>query len=431
MRTEASTTDTELNLSRPTYRYYPWLIVLLSAMFLFYKYIMQVSPSIMTYQLMRDFKIDGVGLGNLAATFFYTYFITQLFVGVLLDKISPRFLSGAAILTSALGTYFFSFADSIVFACLARGLMGFGAAFATVSYMKLTANWFKPHQFAFIGGLLATAAMLGAAFGQAPLAWLVNQTGWRHGLVICAWFGISIALLFFVIVRDHPKTEQFLCSKKEQSYVAWHDIVKIFQNKQNWLLTAYNGLAFTPVIVFGGLWGNPFLMQAYHLSETKTATVVSMVFFGLALGGPALGFLSDRLQVRRQVMITGAFLALITATLVIYLNIFPTWIVGCLLFLFGFGTGAFMLGFAIGKEINPIAVSATIIALINTGDGVFGSFTEPLIGKFLDLGWDGRIVNGVHHFSVSNYHHAFIILPIYLLAAIVTVFYIKENTQRR
>ena len=43
--------------------------------------------------------------------------------------------------------------------------MGLGrltTAFATVSYMKMTSLWFKPNQFAFVGGLLATAAMLGA-----------------------------------------------------------------------------------------------------------------------------------------------------------------------------------------------------------------------------------------------------------------------------
>lgn len=428
MNTEAKTMNTDFSLSRPTYRYYPWIVVLFSAMFLFYKYIMQISPSIMTQQLMQTFHVNGVGLGNLAATFFYTYFITQLFVGVLLDKISPRYLSSAAILTSALGTYFFTYTDNIIYAGIARSLMGMGAAFATVSYMKLTANWFKPHQFAFVGGLLATAAMVGAIFGQAPLAWVVSHVGWRQSLIICAWVGATIAVLFFIIIRDQPRTELSPYAKRASYSVTLKDVICILKNKQNWLLTAYNGLAFTPVVVFGGLWGNPFIMEAYNLSATETATLVSFVFFGLAVGGPALGYLSDQLQVRRQVMITGAILALLTATSVIYINSLPIWLLGSLLFLFGFGTGAFMLGFAIGKEINPIIMSATVIALINTGDGICGSFTEPMIGKFLDMGWDGKIVNGVHYFSVSNYHHAFFVIPFYLFLSIVLVFFIKENT---
>lgn len=411
--------------SRLSHPSYPWIIVTLSAAFLFYKYIMQVSPSIMTTQLMQTFGVNGTGLGNLAATFFYTYFITQMFVGILLDKLSPRFLSSAAIFTSALGTYFFSQADHIVMAAIARGFMGMGAAFATVSYMKLTANWFKPHRFAFIGGLLATAAMAGAIFGQAPLAWLVDSQGWRQSLVWCAWLGVILSVLFVVLIRDEPPTP--LNTPKVNLKISMRDVGKILKNKQNWLLTIYSGLAFTPVAIFAGLWGNPFIMEAHQLTPTETAGVVSSVFFGLALGGPSLGYLSDKMGKRKNVMIYGALVSLLTATSVIYINHIPVWAVSGLLFLFGFGTGAFMLGFAIGKEINPISMSATVIALINTGDGIFGSITEPLVGKFLDLGWDGTLQNGVHYFSVSNFRHALLVVPLYLLVTVILVLFIRER----
>lgn len=409
-------------------RFYPWLIVIFSAAFLFYKYIMQVSPSIMTHELMQTFHVNGTGLGNLAATFFYTYFITQMFVGVLLDKLSPRFLSAGAILTSALGTYFFAHADNIVTAALARGCMGMGAAFATVSYMKLTANWFKPHRFAFIGGLLATAAMAGAIFGQAPLAYLVSQAGWRSSLVVCAWLGIILSLAFVLLVRDQPNEGIHPNSPSNISFkVSFSDVMNIVKNPQNWLLTIYSGLAFTPVAIFAGLWGNPFISAAYHMSPTQTAGIVSSVFFGLAIGGPVLGYLSDKMGERKRVMLAGAILSLISATSVIYIGHMPIWLVSSLLFLFGFGTGAFMLGFAIGKEINPISMSATVIALINTGDGIFGSITEPLVGKFLDLNWDGRIVNGVHDFTVENFRHALAVVPCYLLVTVILVFFIRQK----
>lgn len=52
---------------------YPWVVIALTAAFLFYKYILQVSPSIMTEDLMRVFHIQGTGLGNLAASFFILF----------------------------------------------------------------------------------------------------------------------------------------------------------------------------------------------------------------------------------------------------------------------------------------------------------------------------------------------------------------------
>ena len=41
-------------------------------------------------------------------------------------------------------------------------LMGVGAAFATVGYLKLTALWFTDSMYNIIAGLLATAASLGS-----------------------------------------------------------------------------------------------------------------------------------------------------------------------------------------------------------------------------------------------------------------------------
>ena len=54
---------------------YPWIVFLLGACFFFYKYFVQVSPSVMTTDLMRDFHLNGAGLGNLSACYFYSYLI--------------------------------------------------------------------------------------------------------------------------------------------------------------------------------------------------------------------------------------------------------------------------------------------------------------------------------------------------------------------
>ncbi len=408
------------------YNYYPWVITLISAMFLFYKYVMQVSPSVMTHQWMQAFQIDGLGLGYLAATFFAAYTVTQIFVGVLLDRLSPRFLSTAAILTSAVGTFFFAESHSLTTASISRALMGVGAAFATVSYMKLTANWYRPERFALVGGLLATAAMLGAVAGQG-LTWLIEAYGWRHSLIICGWFGVALAAIFIVFVRDQPKVQLSPYANKKMHRITLSDIWRILSNGQNWVLTFYSGLAFSPVAVLGGLWGNPFISEAYNLSPKKTASLVSLIFIGLAIGGPLLGFISDRLRVRREVMLYSAILSLVSISCVIYINNLPLVMLGILFFLFGFGTGAFMLGFAIGKEINLIAFAATVIALINTGDAIFGAITEPLIGKFLDLGWDHQMKDGVHYFSVTDYRWAFLVIPAYLIITAILVVFIKET----
>lgn len=403
---------------------WPVLIMFLASGFLFYKYVLQVFPSIIADQLMEQFHLTGAGLGWLAASFYYSYMITQLFVGVLLDRFSTRWLTTTAILACAAGVLMFSQAETVLAAGLFRALMGVGVAFATVSYMKLAANWFPPHQYAFVSGLLATAAMAGAVFGQAPLAWLINQFGWRYCLSLVGITGFGFAFVFFLIVRDRASSE---AATRELPRASFSDVVQVFKNRQNWLLTLYSGLAFSPVAVFGGLWGNPFLEQAYHLGKTQAASMVSLVFIGLGLGSPLLGMLSDKLGNRRGVMFFSTLVSGVAITMIVYVNTLPLFLLSILLFVFGFGLGAFMLVFAMGKEINPMSLTATVIAMINTSDAVLDALTEPFIGKLLDLSWDGKIVNGVHQFSLHSYHIALGVLPVYLFIAAALLLWVSEN----
>lgn len=406
---------------------YPILVISLCALFLFYKYVLQIYPSVITNQLMQEFNLTGAGLGYLAGMFYYAYMVTQLLVGVLLDRFGTRWLTGVAIFSCAIGVMIFSQSQSLFSAVLSRGLMGAGVAFATVAYMKVGANWFPARQFAFITGLCASAAMAGAVFGQAPLALIVNAIGWRESLYMIGIVGMVLALFFVLAVREHPPAMLTSDASKQESKVSFKDILAVLKNKQNWLLTLYSGLAFSPIAIFGGLWGNPFIEQAYHLSRAHAATMVSLVFIGLGLGGPILGMVSDRLGERRNFMIACTLVGCVAISLVLFCHPMPTWLLGVFLFTFGFALGAFVLVFAIGKELNSAALTATVISMINASDAILDGVTEPAIGKLLDLTWDGTVVNGAHYFSLSSYHIGLGVLPIFLLLASVILLGVKKQ----
>jgi MFS family permease len=406
---------------------YAYTIISLCACFLFYKYILQIYPSIITESLMREFNLNGAGLGNLAATFYYSFMVTQLFVGVMSDKYSARWITSGAIFCCALGACLFVQSHTLLAAELSRALMGVGVAFATVAYMKLAAVWFPPRQYAFIGGLLASAAMAGAVCGKAPLSWMMNALGWRESLNIIGVAGIILAFLFVIAVRDMPPALR--AEKIEAPVVSLRDVLAVLKNKQNWLLTLYGGLAFSPIAVFGGLWGDPFIQQAYNLDKTQAASLVSLVFIGLGIGSPLLGMLSDRLGDRRNLMFYSTLIGGIAISLVLYAHPMPVWVMAALLFIFGFALGSFVLVFTIGKELNSLHLTATVIAMINASDAVLDAITEPGIGKLLDICWDGKIVNGVHYFSLQSYHYALAILPIYLFTAAILLRWVKDGVK--
>lgn len=402
----------------------PWLVISLAAMMLFYKYLLQVFPSVITNQLMSAFQLTGTGLGNLAACFFYSYLVMQFFSGYLIDRFNMRYIICLSILISATGALFFGLAHSFSLAVTGRILMGIGAAFATVGYIKTASLYFRANQFALVSGLLTVGVMLGAVFGEAPLALLIKNEGWHQALLIIAAIGAVISLLFFIVVKNKPNAEISLAQPQQK--INFRGLSRIFTSRANWYLTLYSGLAFAPLAVFGGLWGTPFITKAYGITQTSAAAYTSIVYIGFGLGGPLFGYFSDRYINRFNLMSVGLLLSLLSLLGIIYFHPDIPMLIA-LTFLFGLSTGAFMLGFTVGKDINPIYMAATVVALINSGDAICGALSEPLIGKLLDLNTPGMITIPTH-FPISAYHLAFITLPIELLLAFAFLHLAKQTT---
>src|SRR5262245_28458807 len=101
-----------------------WTIWFLSAFFMFYKYALEVSPSVMTSTLMKTFDMNAVELGSLAASYFYAYLILQIPAGLLLDQFGPRKTTTVAIALCAIGSLLFAHASSFLVASLGRFITG-------------------------------------------------------------------------------------------------------------------------------------------------------------------------------------------------------------------------------------------------------------------------------------------------------------------
>lgn len=403
---------------------YPWVIWTIAACFFFYKYLLQVSPSVMTDDLMSAFQINAAGLGNLSAFYFYSYLIMQIPVGVLLDRYSPRLLTTVAILMCSVSTYIFSQTNTLWMACTARALMGAGAAFAAVSCFKIAALWFSPKRFALVSGMFMTAAMLGAVGGQMPLSLLVQNMGWRYAMEFVSMLGIILGVVYYLLVRDKSARHVEIPHHKEKVSTMLKGIVL---NRQAWALSLYSGLAFAPVSVFGGLWGVPFLEKAYHLDRTDAALAVSFIFIGFAAGAPFWGWFSDYIQRRKPVLFMGTFAALLFLLAVLYSSSLSLASLSILLFLFGFGASGFFTSFAMIRELFPLVLVATVLGIMNTFNSIFEALFEPLVGMLLDWGQAEGVNTGMHQFSLQNFHWSLLLLPVSLILSLAILLLIEET----
>ncbi len=326
-----------------------WIIWALACSFVFYKYVLEVSPSVMAPELMASFHLTGAELGNLAACYFYVYLIMQVPVGLLLDRFAARTMIAIAIFMCAIATLVFSLTSILSLAYFSRILVGLFGAFSAVGTMKLVTLLFPSHRFALLSGLMMTIAMLGAVVGQGPLILSVSHIGWRHSLLLLAFIGVILAVVFYCL--SGQKTKQVPQAPKSFKQVL-HRLVIIAKNRNSWLIALYSGLAFAPINAFAGLWGIPYLTVMYHVPRTEMASIVSLCFIGFAIGAPLSGWFSSRIARRKVMMFVGTIIALVCLLICLYVKL-PIDILVYLMFFMGFFISFFFISFAYINELNP------------------------------------------------------------------------------
>lgn len=404
-----------------------YIIFFLAASFYMYEFILQVAPSVMADPMMKTFQVTAEGFGLISAFYFYAYAPMQLPAGVLFDRYGPRKLMTCALLLCAAGSFFFASTESVLTASIGRFLIGIGSAFSFIGVLVLLSRWFPPQHFAILAGIAQAMSSLGAMFGEMPLAALVGIVGWRQASFILAAIGFLLALLLWTFIRDYP--DQATQSSPTQRFRdELTRLREVCGRSYTWVTGVYAFTIWTPIAVFAALWGVPFLEEKYQVSVVTASGLCSMVWLGIGLGSPLLGWLSDRVQSRRLSLGISAFLGLTATTLILYVPGISIGWMYLILFILGLGAGGQTVSFAVVKDNNPAHLVGTASGFNNLSVLIGGAVFQPLVGVLLHNSDAWRMVEGIHVYTVSSYQQALVVMPIcYTISLTVVLFFLKES----
>ena len=420
-------TNKKRPITAKKHSFLPWIVWGLGCLFYFYENLIQVSPSVMSNELMRDFSVTSHTLGILSGIYFYSYAIMQLPGGVMIDYFGPKRLLIIAVSVCALSTIAFAMTSSFYMACLARLMIGFGSAFAVVGTMKLATNWFPPARFAFLTGVMVTIGMMGSIGGEAPLALMVDNFGWRESLVILGIVGLVLAVVIYAVISDMPRVMPTHVAVPHEEEQVLTNLAALMKNKQLWLVALYGGLMYMSTPVFCGLWGVPFLMLKMSMTKTVAANTISLVFVGWVIASPLWGIFSNRIGRRKTPMYIASIGCLISSVYFIYAPMTGYFSLQLSLFAFGIFSSAFLPAFSVATELCNRRYVATGLSFMNMMNMVGIALVQPAIGFLLDNAWSGEIANNVRVYSLSAYQSSLIILPLAILSALIILPFIRET----
>ena len=142
---------------------------------------LRTLPAIAADRIQLDLGLTAEGLSSLTGSYNIAFALGQIPVGVALDRFGVRPVSLALLAIVCAGTLIAALAGGPAGFLLAQIVLGLGCAGALIAPMTLAAKRMSPARFGLWSGLIQAVGNTGMLLSASPLAWLVEQEGWRAG----------------------------------------------------------------------------------------------------------------------------------------------------------------------------------------------------------------------------------------------------------
>ena len=404
-----------------------WLIFAISTSLFFISQFYRVSNAVIAPKLVQDLSLDTEGLGLMSAVFFYAFALTQIPISLFLDKIGPRKLMTALSTVGVLGALVFSWADSLALGLTGRVLLGAGMACNLMGTFKLLTLWFSPRQFATLMGVVIAIGTVGNMVATTPLVILVEKIGWRAGFQLIAGLTFLLTLVFYLVVREPEPPENSPLRQASGFSMGLRDVFGniqlLFKQIDYWIISFGTLVRYGVYAAFQALWAGPFLMEVMGYSAITTGNVILLLNFGMILGAPCCGTLSDRLfKTRKWVVLTG--MIGIVLTIIVLMSIpagmHPA-VPALLFFCFGFFNGSGLLMYPHIKEMMPNEMA---------GVAMTGIYFFNMIGPAVFLQGLGNLMQAFYPEASRGpeaFNTAFIVCSVCMAIATVLYYFTAEK----
>jgi MFS family permease len=271
-------------------------------------YMDRSALGVVAQAIRSEFGLSPVQMGYLFSSFFWSYVIFLLPIGIMLDRFSTRNINAVGItvwsLAMAATAGVWSFGSLIG----VRLVMGAGEATSIPSCGRIVREWMPAQERGVANAFWSAGSFLGPAIGAIVVAALTSNWGWRAAFVILAALGL-VWLVCNLIWFDKPEKVSWLAADERRKILSERSagspdeiglqgspgvVLELLKSPSMWgaMIAQATGIYALYLLLF---WLPTYLQDTKHLTIMKTGLYTAIPWAIAVPVSILLGIVSDRL----------------------------------------------------------------------------------------------------------------------------------------
>lgn len=284
------------------------LIVLLPfALMPMVSFLYRMANAVIAPDLVAELGLDAAGLGLLTSAFFMGFGLTQLPLGMSLDRWGPRRVAAVLFVVGGLGGVVFATGETVLQLGIGRAMMGVGMACSVMAGLKAANLWFPPGRVPLLTSFFFGMTGVGGMLATVPLAALLAVVHWRQVLLGIAGLAMLVALLIVLLVPEKPAGSGRPASLSAQL----RDLGRIFTSIHYWRIMPVAAIGIGASAAYQSLWVVPWLRDIAGFDRQAQALGLFVILAGSVVGNFGFGALSQVLGRRGIPLVVPALIGLI------------------------------------------------------------------------------------------------------------------------
>ena len=362
-------------------------------------YIDRGSLAIANTTIRADLGISATRMGVLLSIFSMSYAVSQLPMGLLLDRLGERIVLGAGMFlwsaTQAATGLIGSFSSFVA----ARIGLGLGESPYVVGSVKTVNDWFDVRDRATPTGIFNSCTAFGQAMAPPILTVAMLAVGWRGMFMLIGIPGVLLSFIWYAFYRDRKDVtlndaeKAYLGGSGPRGVVARITLAQwlgLFRLRSMWgMMLGVGGVNYTAWLYMS--WMPNYLEAEHHVSVRTTGLIAVIPFFCGGVGMLLSGFIADffvrrgvaPIRAHKALLVTGMTCSGLSTFLVPYIH-------GATAAAFGIGMALFFIylagnsGWGLVQSMAPHGIVASVGTIQNFGSFVFASMAPIITGWLLD-----------------------------------------------